>query len=124
MTTEFDRAVQAQSEAADSIETAAIQLAVLEEQLSAAKDALALVEAQVRISAPLLGKNAEDREAELLVRLRRSEEWQAASDEVVKTKALVETQRAALERVRMKRQEWLQVMRFLTNLGIGPLNEL
>lgn len=124
MTTEFDQARTATEESSDDIETQAILLAALDEQLSTAKDALALMEAHIRMRLPLLGKNAEDREAEFLVRLHGVDEWRSARDEVNQCRATVETQRAALERARNRRQERLWMMRYLTTLDRGPIDEL
>ena len=121
---EYEQAVTAQAEAADEVETAAIQLAVLEEQLSVARDVVALMEAHERIRTPLTGKNAEDREAEFLVRLYGADGWERARDEVAQCKATVETARAALERKRMRRQEKLWNMRYLAGLSMGPVDEL
>lgn len=106
------------------IETAAIHLAVLEEYLSTARDEQALLEASYRVSGQLTGKNEAEREAQLLLICHGAPEWEAARGEVHQCKANVETARAQLERLRMKRQEWLWIMRFLTTSGIGPVDEL
>lgn len=123
-TTEFDQARTQQATAADDIERQAILLATLEEDLVRAKDELALVDAELRLERTLSGKNAEDREAEFLLRLEASELRKGLRDLVTKAKANVETQRAALERARNRRQEWLWVMRHETRLDLAPVDEL
>lgn len=120
----FEEARRATQEASDAWETAAIYLATLEEDLGLARDALALVAADVRLRAPLLGKNAEDRDAELLVRLHDDAEWVHAKEAVRQKQADVETARAAVERARMRRQELLWGMRYEVGMGSGPIDEL
>lgn len=122
--TDFDQARTHQTEAADDVETQAILLAVMEERLSTARDDLALWAAGLRVLTPLLGKNAEDREAEFLLRLHANEDWLTSVQAVRQEHANVETQRAALERARMRRQEWLWVMRYAANLSTGTIDEL
>lgn len=124
MTTEFGAALTTTEEAADAWETAAIALAGLEEDLLQAKDGLALVEAEVRLSEPLTGSNAEDRAAQLTVRLHSSDEWRGAWLDLASKRALVETARALVERARMHRQERLWVMRYHAGMSSGPVDEL
>lgn len=120
----WEEARRATEAASDAWETAAIYLAVMEEDLMAARDALALLEAELRVREPLLGKNAEDREAEFLLRRRDSDAWVERRDDVRQKQANVDTARAAVERAKMRRQEQLWSMRYEAGLGSGPVDEL
>lgn len=124
----FEEARAQQAAAADAIETVAIALAALEDDLAQAKDDLAVASAEARIRAveagQINGKNAEDRDAQLTVILRVDDAVQEAERKVHEQTALVASCRAKLERVRMRRQEWLWVMRYEAGLDRSPLEEL